>query len=81
MTKQYIRVKADGFIYEYNKYMAENPACELVSEEVAYPERFMPKTAARRKKGTLNLTTDDVPEAPAYTTPELAQEAAKGWPK
>jgi len=28
----------------------------------------------------LDLSTDDIPEAPAYTSPELAAEAARGMP-
>ena len=40
MSKMYIRVKKDGFIYEYNEILAKNPECEVISEEVAYPEKF-----------------------------------------
>ncbi len=46
MSKLFIRVKKDGFIYDYNEIMAANPACEVVAEEVAYPERFIPAHAA-----------------------------------
>ena len=88
MTKMYIRVKKDGFIYDYNEFMARNPACEVVSEEVAYPERFMPVeapvrvAAVRKKRGaTLDLTTEEIPEAPEQTAPELAADAARGLPK
>jgi hypothetical protein len=91
MSKMYIRVKADGFIYDFNPILAKNPECEVVPEEVAYPERFIPPAAAqrvaeavrvtgRKKKGALDLSTDDIPEAPAYTSPELAEEAARGLP-
>jgi len=89
MSKMYIRIKKDGFIYEYNEYLAKNPACEVISEEVAYPERFMnieqaapyakAKTSKTKKKG-LDLSTADIPEAPVYTAPELAEEAARGLP-
>lgn len=87
MSKMYIRVKKDGFIYDYNEILAKNPECEVVSEEVAYPERFMPTEApkrvatVRKKRGTsLDLSTDDIPEAPPYTLPELAEEASRGLP-
>jgi high-affinity K+ transport system ATPase subunit B len=90
MSKMYIRVKSDGFIYDFNPILAKNPECEVVSEEVAYPERFIPVSAAmrvegikasgRKKKGALDLATDDIPEAPAYTSPELAEEASRGLP-
>jgi hypothetical protein len=92
MSKLYIRVKKDGFIYDYNEQLATHPSCEVISEEVAYPERFIPEHAVarvaelqkpkltRKKKGALDLSTDDIPEAPAYTSPELAAEAARGMP-
>jgi len=96
MSKMYIRVRNDGFIYEYNEYLAKNPACEVITEEVAYPERFMKpeqaapyiapeepkakaKTSKTKKKG-LDLSTADIPEAPVYTAPELAEEASRGLP-
>lgn len=94
MSKMYIRVKRDGFVYEYNDYLAKNPDCEVVPEEIAYPERFMPPSAAvrvedakaavkaspRKKKVALDLSTADIPEPPPYTSPELAEEAARGMP-
>jgi len=83
----YIRVKQDGFIYDYNEILAKNPGCEVVPEEIAYPERFMPveapqRVAAVRKKrgGALNLETADIPQEPVYTPPELAAEAARKMP-
>lgn len=91
MSKQFIRVKVDGFIYDYNEILAGNPECEVLSEEDAYPERFIPehvevvvepakKEFRVKRKAALDLSTDDIPEAPAYTSPELAAEAAKGMP-
>jgi hypothetical protein len=90
----YIRVKSDGFIYDFNPILAKNPECEVVPEEVAYPERFIPpaavqriedaaevvKATGRKKKAALDLSTADIPEAPAYTPPELAEEASRGLP-
>ena len=91
MSKMYIRVKADGFIYDFNPILAKNSDCEVVPEEIAYPERFIPPAAAqrvaeavratgRKKKGALDLSTDDIPEAPPYTPAELAEEASRGLP-
>ena len=91
MSKMYIRVKSDGFIYDFNPVMAKNPDCEVIPEEIAYPERFVPvaavqrleeaaKATGRKKKSALDLTTADIPEAPIYTSPELAEEAARGMP-
>jgi hypothetical protein len=91
MSKMYIRVRKDGFIYDYNEILAKNPECEVIPEEIAYPERFIPPAAAqrvaetmkpvgRKKKGALDLSTADIPEAPPYTPPELAGEASRGLP-
>lgn len=93
MSKMYIRVRKDGFIYDYNETLAKNAECEVVSEEIAYPERFIPVAVAHRivdavvrpavgkkKKTALDLSTTDIPEAPAYTSPELAAEASRGIP-
>lgn len=92
--KLYIRVKKDGFIYDYNERMAVHPSCEVVTEREVYPERFItravaekieaianpkPKRGGKPKKG-LDLTTD-ITQEPVYTDPELAAEAARGWPE
>jgi len=92
MSKQYIRVKNDGFIYDYSDRLAAHPDCEVISEQEAYPERFItpfiserinevvqPKRGRKPSKG-LDLATD-IPDEPVYTDPELAAEAAKGWPE
>lgn len=93
MSKLFIRVKKDGFIYDYNEIMAANPACEVVAEEVAFPERFIPahaveyiepesapaaKATRGRRKAALDLTTADIPEPPPYTSAELAEEVSRG---
>ena len=94
MSKMYIRVKKDGFIYDFNPILAQNSECEVVTEEIAYPERFVPPAAVqrieeaseaatpfgRKKKGALDLSTASIPEAPPYTAPELAAEASRGLP-
>jgi hypothetical protein len=92
MSKMFIRVKKDGFIYEYNEILAKNVGCEVVSEEIAYPERFVPAhalgrvmesdkpKAVRKRKVALDLSTTDIPEPPDYTSPELSIEAARGMP-
>lgn len=92
MSKMYIRVRKDGFIYEYNEILAKNPECEVIPEEIAYPERFIPahvevepepvkaKPGRPKRKSTLDLETTDIPEPPPYTSPELAAEASRGMP-
>ncbi len=88
MSKMYIRVRKDGFIYDYNDILARNPECEVIPEEIAYPERFaqpeaIEKVKVERKKrgGALDLTTADIPEPPVYTPPELAADASQGLPE
>jgi len=90
--KLYIRVRKDGFIYDYNERMAVHPSCEVITEQEAFPERFItptveekineltkPKRGRKQPKG-LDLTTD-IPEEPVYTDPELAAEVSRGWPE
>ncbi len=74
---KYLRNKKDGTIYDWHPILADNPLCEEVTEEEAYPENFVPKTQKKRKS-KLDLATDDVPEAPALTNEELNEEASKG---
>lgn len=40
MTR-WLRHKADGTIYEWDKYLDKHPKLEEVSEEVAFPEKFL----------------------------------------
>jgi len=85
----YLRNKRDGFIYEWNEILSKNPLCEEVTEEEAYPERFVPAIIAekaeekrgRKKREPINLHTDDVPTEPSYTNPELNAEASRGLTK
>lgn len=87
MTEKFLRNKVDGFIYRWHPVLAANPKCEEVTEEQAFPEKFLPKRAVKRvqekaaARGGLDLTTEDVPEEPDQTPPELAVEAGRGWPK
>lgn len=88
MSKMYIRVRKDGFIYDYSDILARNPDCEVIPEEIAFPERFVSpevieKVKIERKKrgAALDLTTADIPEEPVYTPAELAADASKGLPE
>jgi hypothetical protein len=103
VTTQWIRVKKDGFIYPYDEILARNPECEVVSEQVAFPEKFItpevqaaierhapppaeaqpvaaPRPRTRQRKAPLDLSTPAAGDPPVYTPPELAQDAAKGFP-
>ena len=80
---RYLRNKNDGFIYEWNEILAKNALCEEVTEEEAYPERFMTPAVEKAKRRTkrLELSTDDIPEEPVYTSPELSADASRDLPE
>lgn len=73
----YLRNKRDGFIYDWNPILAENAVCEEVTEEEAFPERFIPK-AQKGRKSKIDLSTEDIPEEPAVENTELNLEASRG---
>lgn len=81
---RYLKNKVDGFIYEWNDILAKNPKCEEVTEEEAYPERFAPPAVmekVKRRTKRIELSTDDIPEEPVYTSPELSADASRGLPE
>ena len=89
MSKMYIRVIKDGFIYEYNEILAKNIECEVIPEEIAYPENFadpvqLDKAIANSRKRkysvTDNLATKDVPVEPTYSNKEVNLDASKDLP-
>jgi hypothetical protein len=79
-NKRWLRNKKDGEIYGWNEIIAQNPNVEEVTEEEAFPEKFVPK-AQKKRKPKLSLKTKNIPEAPPRTIPELSEEASKGLPK
>jgi hypothetical protein len=66
-----------GFIYEWNPILAANADCVEVTEQEAFPEKFIPKKQANRKTA-LALETEEIPQEPEPTNDELNQEASKG---
>jgi hypothetical protein len=89
MTKKYLRNKVDGFIYGWNPILAKNPKCEEVTEEEAFPDRFVnpeqveavKTTRAKRKTKALDLSTDDIQDEPRYVAPEIEADASKDLPE
>mgnify|MGYP003624406635 FL=1 len=89
MTQRWLRHVNDGFIYGWDHYLAQNPLVEEVTEEQAFPERFLKPAQVKRakvvrakSKSTLDLTTESVVyAAPATTDPELAADASRGLPE
>jgi len=88
MSEKYLRNMVDGTIYDWHPILANNPKCEEVTEEEAYPERFVNsatvKKVRKRRASTntkLDLTTTDIPDDPVYTLDELNEEASRGLPE
>lgn len=89
MAERWLRHKIDGTIYGWDPILAKHPKCEEVSEEVAFPEKFVkPKTVkkatqARKKRGTtLDLSTpeDDADNAEAPKPNPFGKDASAGTP-
>lgn len=78
MPQRYLRQREDGFIYEWNEIMAEHPKMEEVTEQEAYPERFV---KGGKRKALVDLTTDELIEAPSSANALLGISASKGLPK
>ena len=66
---RYLRNRVDGFIYEWSAQLAAHPKCEEVTEEEAYPERFIKAVMAGRPEPVVKLglvqTTDTDRQASA----------------
>jgi len=90
MTTKYLRNKVDGFIYGWNPILAKNPKCVEVTEEEAFPERFVKpeqvekvkQRRAKTKTAAVDFSTpeDQVDDAPPATSPELSADASQGLP-
>jgi hypothetical protein len=75
---RYLLSTANNMVFEWDPILADNPLCVEISVERAFPERFMPKAATKRKT-KLNFETPEVPEE-FPMDPALSTQAAKGWP-
>ncbi len=79
---RYLRNKRDGFIYDYTELLAENPMVEEVTEEEAFPEKFIPKKQAGRKTGLkLETPVEEIPVEPPVVNAELNADASRGLPE
>lgn len=86
---KYLRNRNDGTIYEWDPILDKNPLCEPVTEEEAFPERFVSselvdkviKSRSETKSRGLDLSTKNVTDAPLRTPLGLAKDAARGLPK
>ena len=76
MAGRWLKNIKDGEIYGWHPILAENPLTVEVTEEEAFPEKFIPKKQKGRK-AKVKLDTE-LPEKPDTTPPELAEEASRG---
>jgi len=87
MSDRWLRNIVDGSIYGWNEILADNPKCEEVTEEQAFPERFVKpeskRITAARKRNKIPLDLSDIAEEPPANSisPDLSQDASKGLPK
>jgi hypothetical protein len=90
MTNRWLRNKIDGTIYGWDPYIARNPKVEEVTEQEAFPERFIPahikervelspERVTRRRRRHVDISTvEEVPEAVASLNAELSADASRG---
>lgn len=74
--KRWLRSRKNGVVFAYSPYLAGNPNVEEVTEEQAFPERFIPD-AQKGRKPRVDLAEVSVEEPPRQTTP-LDLEASRG---
>jgi hypothetical protein len=86
MTIRYLKSRKDGWIFEWDPILDKNPSLYEVTEQEAFPERFIPVAAVetvaakrgRPRRQPLDLSTIDIPEEPGYNNDALNAEASKG---
>ena len=86
MASRWLKHTADGYIFGWAESLALHPELVEVSEEEAFPERFLAAEQVERVKSTraargtppLDLSTDDIPDGPMYNSPELEADASRG---
>lgn len=76
MAGRWLRNKKDGEIYGWNQILADNPLTEEVTEEQAFPEKFMTKEQKGRKP-KVNLETKTLPKKKKSDKVELEEEVTR----
>lgn len=85
--ERWLRHRQDGTIYGWDPILAQNPRVEEVTEQEAFPERFITQHVeeqikkARGRPKKLDLTTVDIPEKPLYNNQLLNADASRRLPK
>jgi hypothetical protein len=80
MAGRWLRNKKDGEIYGWNQILADNPLTEEVTEEQAFPEKFMTKEQKSRKP-KVNLETKNLPKKKKSDKVELEEEVTRSIKK
>ena len=81
MADRWLKNIVDGEIYRWKEILAENPRTKEVTEEEAFPEKFIPK-AQKGRKPELDLSTEEDPIPVKDTVaPEIAAEATRNIDK
>tara|TARA_Y100000004_G_scaffold195811_1_gene263953 strand:+ start:11414 stop:11737 length:324 start_codon:yes stop_codon:yes gene_type:complete len=75
-TRRWLKNINDGTIYGWNEILDANPLTVEVTEEEAFPEKFIPKKQKGRT-AKVNLETEVVEDAPKVAA-EIEEEATKG---
>jgi len=82
---KWLKHRADGYIFPWAQDLSKHPQLFEVTEEEAFPEKFIPKKlvkkAASNKKKPLDVSTDDIPAEPEYSSPELEADASRDLPE
>jgi len=96
MTQRWLKNVDDGFIYGWDRYIAQNPLVIEITEEEAFPEKFLKpaqvqraKVTRTKNKATLDLATEDglVKELDAMLSAspladsEIGADASRGLPE
>ena len=56
MSGRWLKNITDGEIYEWDEILADNPKTVEVTEEQAFPEKFIPKKQKGRKSKAVSYT-------------------------
>lgn len=75
----WLRRKSDGVIYGWVEGLSKRTdEFEVVDEVIAFPEKFVPPSAADKDTGLSEKLATVTPDTQPKTAPELSKDATKG---
>lgn len=88
MTIRYLKSRKDGTIFERDDILAARSDMYEVSEQEAFPERFIPveavesvaKKRGRQRHVALDMSTANIPEPPVQVNDALNADASRDLP-